>query len=61
MGFCGGMAAHRGNKGVMITTAQFSKDAQEYVKKIPQKIVLIGGEQLAELMIAHNVGVAPIT
>lgn len=60
MGFCGGMAAHHGNKGVMITTAQFSKDAQEYVRKIPQKIVLIGGKQLAELMIDHNVGVAPI-
>jgi hypothetical protein len=44
----------------MITTAQFSKDAQEFVKRIPQKIVLIGGKQLAELMIDHNVGVAPI-
>ena len=44
----------------MITTAQFSKDAHEFVKKIPQKIVLIGGDQLAELMIDHNVGVTPI-
>lgn len=28
-GFCGGIMAHHGNKGVLITTSQFSKDAQE--------------------------------
>lgn len=60
MAFCGGIMAHHGDKGVMITTSQFSKDAQEYVRKIAKKIVLIGGKQLAELMIDHNVGVAPI-
>ncbi len=43
--------AHHGNKGVLITTSQFSREAQEYVRKIPQKIVLIDGKQLAELII----------
>src|ERR1035437_4453967 len=59
MKFCGGLTAHHANKGVMITTSHFSKDAVEFVNKIPQKLVLIGGKQLASLMIDHNVGVAP--
>jgi restriction system protein len=59
MKFCGGLTAHHAGKGVLITTSHFSKDALEFVTKIPQKIVLIGGRQLAELMIQHNVGVAP--
>ncbi len=58
MRFCGSLTAHHANKGVMITTSHFSKDAHEYVIRIPQKIVLIGGRQLAELMIDHDVGVA---
>jgi len=60
MGFCGSLAAHHANKGVMITTAQFSKDAQDFVRSIPQKIVLIDGYRLADLMIEHDVGVVPI-
>jgi len=59
MKFCGGLTAHHANKGVLITTSHFSKDAFEFIAKIPQKIVLIAGKQLAELMIQHNVGLAP--
>jgi restriction system protein len=58
MGFCGSITAHRANKGVIITTSQFSKDAQEFVKRIPQNIVLIDGKRLADLMIDHDIGVA---
>ena len=36
MAFCGGIMAHHGEKGV-ITTSQFSRDAQEYVRKIAKK------------------------
>lgn len=28
MGFCGSITAHHANKGVMITTAQFSREAR---------------------------------
>lgn len=58
MKFCGGLTAHHANKGVLITTSQFSREALDFVTKVPQKIVLIGGEQLAELMVQHDVGVA---
>ena len=41
----------------MITTAEFTADAQDYVRYTPQKVVLIGGVELARLMIDHGVGV----
>jgi restriction system protein len=55
--FAGSLEGFRARKGVLITTSQFSSDAKEYVDRIEKKIVLIDGEQLAELMIDHNVGV----
>lgn len=55
--FAGSLEGFRARKGVLITTSQFSSDAREYVDRIEKKIVLIDGEQLAELMIDHNVGV----
>jgi restriction system protein len=55
--FAGSMSGFRAKKGVVITTSDFSREAREYVEKIEHKIVLIDGEQLAEFMIDHNVGV----
>ncbi len=60
-GFVGSLAGRKARKGVFITTSQFSKDAKEYVGGIDMKIVLIDGEQLAQLMIDHNVGVAEVS
>ena len=57
--FCGSIIANQTSKGVMIATSEFSKEAREYVRQIPQKIILLGGRQLAELMIDHEVGVEP--
>lgn len=54
--FAGSMEGHRAKKGVMLTTAKFSKDAHDYVSRIERKIVLIDGRQLAELMIDHGIG-----
>jgi restriction system protein len=56
--FAGSMEGVRARKGVLITTSSFSDDARKYVDRIERKIVLIDGEQLAGLMIDHNVGVA---
>jgi len=55
--FAGAMGGERARKGVFITTSTFTKDAREYVRRIDQRIVLVDGEQLAELLIEHNVGV----
>lgn len=58
--FAGALQGQRARKGVFITTSSFTKDAQEFVRVVDSKIVLIDGQTLAGLMIDHNVGVAPI-
>ena len=55
--FAGSMEGFRACKGVLITTATFSKEAEDYITRIERKIVLVDGQRMAELMIAHNVGV----
>jgi restriction system protein len=59
-GFAGSLEGHKANKGVLITTSTFSKDAQEFVGRLGKRIVLIDGEKLAELMIDHGVGVTDV-
>jgi restriction system protein len=56
--FVGSLEGQRSRKGVFITTSKFTAEAQEYVKRIEKKIVLIDGEQLTQLMIDNGVGVA---
>ncbi|NLV27902.1 MAG: restriction endonuclease [Methanomicrobiales archaeon] len=56
--FVGSLAGNRARKGVFITTSRFSRDAIEYVQRIEQKVVLIDGETLTQMMIDHNVGVS---
>jgi restriction system protein len=58
--FAGSLEGHRAKKGVLITTSYFTQDAREYVTRIEKKIVLIDGEQLAELMIEYGVGVTQV-
>lgn len=55
--FAGSMEGFRARKGVLITTSNFSKEAEDYITRIERKIVLVDGQRMAELMIAHNVGV----
>lgn len=56
--FAGSMDGYKAKKGVILTTSAFSKDAIAFVDRIEGKrVVLIDGDQLAELMIRHNVGV----
>lgn len=55
--FVGALAGKGASKGVMIATTEFSKEAKEYADKVLQQVVLIGGQELATLMIEHNVGV----
>jgi len=55
--FAGSLDFKRARKGVFITTSQFSPDAREYVKGIEKNRVLIDGNELAQLMIDHGIGV----
>ncbi|HWH72255.1 MAG TPA: restriction endonuclease [Candidatus Sulfotelmatobacter sp.] len=58
--FAGALQGQRANKGVFITTSGYSRDAIEYASLISSKIILVDGEQLASLMIDHNVGVSTV-
>lgn len=58
--FAGSLDGQRARKGVLITTSHFSQDARDFVNRIEKKIVLIDGDQLAEYMIDHGIGVAEV-
>jgi restriction system protein len=59
--FVGALHGQRARKGVFITTSRFSQEAGEYVSIIDSKIVLIDGEELAQLMIDNHVGVSTVS
>ncbi|MGB5559256.1 MAG: restriction endonuclease [Paracoccaceae bacterium] len=55
--FVGSLTGESATKGVFVTTSDFSKDARAYIDRVQQRIVLIDGARLAQLMIEHDVGV----
>lgn len=60
--FVGALAGMGANKGLFITTSQYSKQAIEYAKSQHiAKVVLVDGARLAKLMIEHGVGVSPVS
>ena len=59
--FIGALQIQRARKGIFITTSKFSSSAKESVSRIDSrdsKVVLIDGNQLAQLMMDYNVGVS---
>jgi len=58
--FAGALQGQRAKKGIFITTSTFADIAIDYVFKIDNKIILIDGERMAQLMIENDVGVSKI-
>ncbi len=58
--FYGALAGQRANKGVFITTSGYTAQAIEFAKSV-ERVVLVDGPRLAELMIDHEVGVSART
>lgn len=56
--FVGALAGKKASKGIFITTSDFHDNATSYASGLHQKIILIDGRRLAELMIEHGIGVA---
>ncbi len=54
--FFGSLDRHKAAKGLFVTTSGFSSSARETAEFLSKRIVLIDGDQLAKLMIRHNVG-----
>ena len=55
--FVGALAGQGATRGVFITTSGFTQGAKDYAKGVTSSVVLVDGEQLADLMIEYEVGV----
>ena len=53
--FVGALSAKKSNKGIFITTSDFSNEAKEYASNLSHTIILINGKELTKLMIEYNV------
>lgn len=56
-GFVGSLVGVGASKGVFVTTSTFSSHAISYANGLPQRVILIDGDRLTELMIEFDVGV----
>lgn len=55
--FVGSLVGLGASKGVFVTTSTFSNQAREFVQHLSQRVILLDGQILADLMIEHGVGV----
>ena len=55
--FVGALVGARAQKGVLVTTADFTASAKAFAAQSPKRVVLINGRRLARLMVRHDVGV----
>lgn len=55
--FVGSLVGLGANRGVFVTTSTFSKQAVDYVKGLQQRVILMDGSRLADLMLEFGVGV----
>lgn len=61
-GFVGALSGKGATRGLFITTAKFSKKARQYAEGLHnQKVVLVDGKALANLMIDYGVGVSTVS
>ncbi|MDT3683314.1 MAG: restriction endonuclease [Truepera sp.] len=57
--FVGSLMGQKAKQGVFITTSGFTQEARDYASSLSDlRVVLIDGENLAEFMIDHDVGVS---
>ncbi len=52
--FVGALMGARAQKGVLVTTADFTASANEFAAQSPKRVVLINGRRLARLMVRHD-------
>lgn len=54
--FVGALAGKQASKGIFITTSRYTDEAREYAQRLRERVILVDGLRLAELMIEFNVG-----
>ncbi|MDQ3761723.1 MAG: restriction endonuclease [Actinomycetota bacterium] len=55
--FVGALHGAQADRGVFITTSRFTAEAQTYAERVHARVILIDGQQLARMMVTHNIGV----
>lgn len=58
--FAGAMDERGATKGVFVTTSHFAAPARIFAERIPQRLVLIDGPELARLLVRYGVGVRTV-
>ena len=59
--FAGAIVGEGARKGVFFTTSEFTPQAQAYAKSVQgMAITLVNGNMLADLLIQHKMGIAPV-
>ena len=58
--FVGALDGKGVQKGIFITTSNFNPVAKDFAERSSKRIILINGNQLAQLMIEHNIGVSTV-
>ena len=54
--FFGALNLKKAQKGIFITTSDFTASATQTAKDLGMRIVLINGKELAKLMLKYNIG-----
>lgn len=58
-GFVGALAGVGASKGVIMTTSSFAQPAQDYVRTLTdRRIILLDGQRMSGLMLKHGIGVS---
>lgn len=55
--FVGALHGQQADRGVFMTTGRFTREALTYADRVGVRIIPIGGNELAALMLRHRVGV----
>ncbi len=58
--FYGALATAHASMGVLITTSGFTPQARDTASRLKDRLVLVDGKQLAELMMDHGAGVSEV-
>ncbi len=58
--FAGALMGKGAKRGIFITTSSFTKEAVEFARIIETRIILIDGEQMANLMMDFGIGVTTV-
>lgn len=56
-GFIGALQGAQSSRGVFITTSRFSNEARTFLNFVPQRVILLDGDEMTQLMVEHGVGV----